>query len=173
MRRRGPGVCAGTRGALAWAVPAVVSLAAAPAVRAADAAPPAYPTGFSSFQANCAVCHGPVGAGLPALAPPLLSYPARYAASPEGRRQLALTVLYGMVGDITVDDKHYNFQMPEFARLDDATLAATLNFVVFDLGHATADVKPLTAEEIAAERAQALDGTAVRAHRKSVAPGGP
>jgi mono/diheme cytochrome c family protein len=172
MSRRGLGVCAGTRGALAWAVPAVVSLAAAPAVRAADAAP-AYPAGFSSFQANCAVCHGPAGAGLPALAPPLVSYPARYAASLEGRRQLALTVLYGMVGDITVDDKHYNFQMPDFARLDNATLAATLNFVVFDLGHASAEVKPLTAEEIAAERAQALDGTAVRAHRKSVAPGGP
>jgi mono/diheme cytochrome c family protein len=172
MSRRGVGVCAGTRGALAWAVPAVVSLAAAPAVRAADAAP-AYPAGFSSFQANCAVCHGPAGAGLPALAPPLVSYPARYAASLEGRRQLALTVLYGMVGDITVDDKHYNFQMPDFARLDNATLAATLNFVVFDLGHASAEVKPLTAEEIAAERAQALDGTAVRAHRKSVAPGGP
>jgi hypothetical protein len=102
-----------------------------------------------------------------------VSYPARYATSLDGRRQLALTVLYGMVGDITVDDKHYNFQMPDFARLDDVTLAATLNFVVFDLGHAPPEVKPLTAEEIAAERAQALDGTAVRAHRKSVAPGGP
>jgi mono/diheme cytochrome c family protein len=168
-----PGISAGRRGALAWAVPAVVSLAAAPGAPAADPAPPGYPTGFSSFQANCAVCHGPAGAGLPALAPPLLSYPARYATSVEGRRQLALTVLYGMVGDISVDDKHYNFQMPDFARLDDATLAATLNFVVFDLGHAPADVKPLTAEEIAAERAHALDGAAVRVHRKSVAPSGP
>ena len=172
MRRRRPGVCAGTRGALAWAVPAVVSLAAVPAVRAADAAPPAYPAGFSSFQANCAVCHGPAGAGVPALAPPLVSYPARYATSLEGRRQLALTVLYGMVGDISVEDKHYNFQMPDFARLDDATLVATLNFVVFDLGHAPADVKPLTAGDIAAGRGHALDGAAVREHRKSVAPGG-
>ena len=170
MRRRGP-----ARGVAraAWAMPAVVSLVAAPAARAADAASPAYAAGFGSFQANCAVCHGPAGAGLPGLAPPLLSYPARYAASVEGRRQLALTVLYGMVGDITVDDKHYNFQMPEFVRLDDATLAATLNFVVFDLGHAPADVKPLATEEIAAERAHALDGAAVREHRKSVAPGGP
>lgn len=173
MRRRGPGARGVACGALAWAVPAVVSLAATPAARAAEAASPAYPAGFGSFQTNCAVCHGPAGAGLPALAPPLLSYPARYAASVEGRRQLALTVLYGMVGDITVDDKHYNFQMPEFARLDDVTLAATLNFVVFDLGHAPAEVKPLTSEEIAAERAHAVDGAAVREHRKSVAPSGP
>jgi mono/diheme cytochrome c family protein len=173
MRRRGPLARSVARGALAWAVPAVASLVTAPAASAADAASGAYPAGFGSFQANCAVCHGPAGAGLPALAPPLLSYPARYAASVEGRRQLALTVLYGMVGDITVDDKHYNFQMPDFARLDDPTLAATLNFVVFDLGHAPADVKPISAEEIAAERAHALDGAAVREHRKSVAPGGP
>jgi mono/diheme cytochrome c family protein len=144
---------------------------AAPATRAADA--PAYPPGASSFQANCAVCHGPAGAGVASLAPPLLSYPARYAASPEGRRQLAMTVLYGMFGDITVGDQHYNFQMPDFGRLDDATLAATLNFVVFDLGHAPADVKPLAPAEIAAERGHALDGAAVREHRKSVVPPAP
>ena len=157
--------------------PAVLTLAAlasgAATPGAADAPTPAYPQGAAAFQANCAVCHGPAGAGVPALAPPLLSNPARYAASPEGRRQLALTVLYGMIGDITVDGNHFNFQMPDFARLDDATLAVTLNFVVFDLAHAAADVKPLAAGEIAAERAHPLDGAAVREHRKSVAPPGP
>jgi mono/diheme cytochrome c family protein len=148
---------------------ALTALAVASVARAADAPAPAYQQGFASFQGKCAVCHGPAGAGVPALAPPLLSYPARYAASAEGRRQLVLTVLYGMIGDITVDDKHYNFQMPEFSRLDDAALAATLNFIVFDLGHAPVDVKPMSAAEIAAERAHALDGTAVHEHRKSVA----
>jgi mono/diheme cytochrome c family protein len=150
--------------------PVLAVLAVASAAPAADAPAPAYPQGFAGFQGNCAVCHGPAGAGVPALAPPLVSYPVRYAASPEGRRQLVLTVLYGMIGDITVDDQHYNFQMPEFSRLDDAALAATLNFIVFDLGHAPADVKPMSAAEIAAERAHALDGTAVHEHRKSVAP---
>ena len=56
--------------------------------------------------------------------------------------------------------------------LDDATLAATLNFVVFDLAHASADVKPLTAAEIASERSHPVDAAAVRAHRQSLpAPG--
>jgi mono/diheme cytochrome c family protein len=151
--------------------PVLAVLAVASVAPAADAPAPAYPQGSAGFQGNCAVCHGPAGAGVPALAPPLVSYPARYAASPEGRRQLVLTVLYGMIGDITVDDQHYNFQMPEFSRLDDAALAATLNFIVFDLGHAPADVKPMSAAEIAAERAHALDGAAVHEHRKSVAPG--
>ena len=149
---------------------ALTALAAASVARAGEAPAPAYGEGFASFQASCAVCHGPAGAGLPGLAPPLVSYPARYAASVEGRRQLAMTVLYGMIGDITVDDKHYNFQMPEFTRLDDATLAATLNFIVLDLGHAPADVKAFSSAEIAAERAHPVDSAAVREHRKSVAP---
>ena len=144
-------------------------LAALVPVSAAQADGPVYPDGAASFGGNCAVCHGAAGAGTPALAPPLTSNPARYATSVEGRRQLAMTVLYGLIGDITVADQHYNFQMPDFARLDDATLAATLNFVVFDLAHAAADVKPLAAADIAAERAHTLDGNGVREHRKSLA----
>ena len=146
------------------------ALSSTPHARAADT--PSYPQGAAAFQTNCAVCHGPAGAGIPALAPPLSSEPARYAASPEGRRQLAITLLYGMFGDITVGQSHFNSQMPDFARLDDATLAATLNFVVFDLAHAATAIKPLTAEEIAAERAHPLDGAAVREHRKSLLAGG-
>ena len=156
----------------ACVLPAALALSAGVA-HSEDAAAPAYPVGLASFQANCTVCHGPAGGGVPSLAPPLLANPARFAASAEGRRQLALTVLYGMIGDITVDDKHYNFQMPEFTRLDDAMLAATLNFVVFDLDHALPAVKPLEAAEISAERAHPLDGTAVHEHRKSVAPAAP
>jgi len=141
---------------------------AAPARAQAPAASPG--PGASGFQANCAVCHGPAGAGIPSLAPPLVSNPARFAESTEGRRQLAMTVLYGMYGDIVVADKHYDFRMPDFARLDDATLAAILNFVVFDIAHAPASVKPLEAAELGAERGKALDGAAVREHRKTVAP---
>lgn len=153
---------------------ATLMLAAAavapPGADAADTPSPAFPQGAASFQTNCAVCHGTTGAGLPSLAPPLLSYPARYAASAEGRRQLAITVLYGMYGDVVVEGKHYAFRMPDFAQLEDATLAALVNFVVFDLAHAPASVAPLTSAEIAAERAHPLDAAAVREHRKSVAP---
>jgi mono/diheme cytochrome c family protein len=154
------------------AAPAAVTilLTCTAGAHAADA--PTYPQGAAAFQTHCAVCHGPAGAGIPALAPPLTSYPARYAASADGRRQLAITLLYGMFGDITVGQSHFNAQMPEFARLDDATLAAMLNFVAFDLAHAPAEVKPLTAEEIAAERAHPLDAAAVREHRKSLVAGG-
>ncbi len=129
---------------------------------------PRFADGAAVFQANCAVCHRASGAGTPGLAPPVTEYPPRFLATPAGRRQLAMTVLFGMYGDIVVDDRHYNFKMPDFARLDDAALAAALNFVAFDLGHAPAGVAPLAAAELAAVRPQALDGSAVREHRAEV-----
>ena len=173
--RKLSGAAAPVRGKAPVTLPvaAIAGLAGALAPTfAACAEPPAYPQGAAAFQTNCALCHGPAGAGVPALAPPLTAYPARYAASAEGRRQLVFTVLYGMFGEITVGELHFNSQMPDFGRLDDATLAAALNFVVFDLAHAGPEVKPLGAAEIAAERAHAMDGAAVREHRKSLAAAG-
>jgi mono/diheme cytochrome c family protein len=135
---------------------------------AAEPVAPRYAEGAATFQANCAVCHGVKGLGQPSLAPPLTTYPARYASIAEGRRQLAMTVLNGMFGGIEVDKKHYDFKMPDFTALDDAALATVLNFVVFDLDGAPGDITPLTAAEIAAERAYPLEGTAVREHRATV-----
>jgi len=149
-------------------VAAVLVFLRSPLCLAAEPDAPAYPAGAAAFQANCAVCHGPKGAGQPSLAPPLTSYPARYASIAEGRRQLALTVLNGMFGGIDVEHSHFDFKMPDFSALDDTTLAAALNFMVFDLGHAGGGTKPIAAEEIAAERSHPMDGSAVRAHRASV-----
>jgi mono/diheme cytochrome c family protein len=140
----------------------------APHSFAADPVTPRYTEGAATFQANCAVCHGAKGLGQPSLAPPLTSYPARYASIVEGRRQLAMTVLNGMFGGIDVDKKHYDFKMPDFTALGDAALAGVLNFVVFDLDGASADTKPLTPEEIAAERAHPQEGAAVRDHRATL-----
>jgi mono/diheme cytochrome c family protein len=155
-------------GGFAAAAAAAVVLGWIPPELAADPAKPRYPDGATTFQANCAVCHGPKGLGTPSLAPPITSYPARYASIAEGRRQLALTVLNGMFGGIDVDGKHYDFKMPDFSQLDDAALAAVLNFVVFDVAGAAEDIKPLSPEDIAAERGHPLEGAAVREHRAKV-----
>ncbi len=156
------------RAALASTIAALCATAfiafSAPA-RAADAVAVHYPQGATVFQANCSVCHGAKGAGTPSLAPPVTSYPARYATTDEGRKQLAMTVLNGMFGGIEVEQKHFDFKMPDFTRLDDATLASVLNYVVFDLAHAAEGTKPIAPEEIAAERTHPVDGAAVRDHR--------
>jgi mono/diheme cytochrome c family protein len=147
---------------------AFVLAAGAGSSLAADPAAAPYPEGAAIFQSSCAVCHGAKGLGQPSLAPPLTSYPARYAADAEGRRQLALTVLNGMFGGIDVDGKHFDFKMPEFTQLDDAALAAVLNYVVFGIAAAPAQTKPIAAAEIAVERARPSDGAAVREHRAKV-----
>ena len=141
---------------------------ATPAPASTAAAAPKYPAGATTFQANCAVCHQAKGQGNPALAPPITTYPARYATIAEGRRQLAMTVINGMFGKIEVEQKPFDFRMPEFTQFDDATLATVLNFIVFDLDHASDDTKPIAAEEIAAERAHPVEGSAVREHRAKV-----
>jgi mono/diheme cytochrome c family protein len=143
----------------------VAILAGAATLADEGSASPRFADGAAVFAANCAVCHRANGAGQAGLAPPLTSYPARYIALAEGRRQLVMTLLYGMFGDIVVDERHFNFKMPDFARLDDATLAATINYVVFDLGKAPGTAAPLQPEEVARERSLALGGDAVRRHR--------
>ena len=154
------------RSGAAWA--ACWAIAALQPAGATDPAAARYPDGAASFQLNCVVCHGRDGAGQPSLAPPLTSYPARYIGTAEGRRQLAMTVLYGMFGDIIVDQKHYNFKMPEFSKLSDDALAAVLNFVVFDLAQASQDSSPMSAADIAAARAQPAGGDSVRQHRAAL-----
>jgi cytochrome c5 len=103
------------RRACAAALVSVCSVSFTPQALGADTPATLFPDGAASFQANCAVCHGAAGTGLPSLAPPLTAYPARYAATPEGRRQLAMTVLYGLFGEITVEDKHFDFKMTRYS----------------------------------------------------------
>ncbi len=120
--------------------------------------------GKALFNTHCAICHRATGAGTPGLAPPLTNVPAAFIATPDGRRQLAITLLYGMYGDITVDDRHYNFKMPEFSRLDDQTLATLINYVSHELAHAS-ETDFLTISDLAAERMHPIEGAAVHAHR--------
>jgi cytochrome c5 len=147
--------------------PALADPPTSAAVTATTAAP-RYPAGATTFQANCVVCHGAKGTGNPALAPPITSYPGRYATIAEGRKQLAMTVINGMFGKIEVDQKSFDFRMPEFTQFDDATLATVLNFIIFDLDRVADHTKPVAPEEIATERAHPVDGSAVREHRAKV-----
>lgn len=165
--------CLGAALIFAWlATPAVADQAGGqpPTNSATPGSPaaPRYPTGATTFQTNCAVCHQAKGTGNPSLAPPITTYPARYASIADGRQQLAMTVINGMFGKIEVDQKPYDFRMPEFTQFDDATLATVLNFIIFDLDHASDDTQPIAPEEIAAERAHPVEGSAVREHRAKV-----
>jgi mono/diheme cytochrome c family protein len=120
------------------------------------------------FQKNCAVCHRANGAGTAGLAPPINTNPSRFAQVSAGRQQLIWTVLYGMYGDVTIDAKHYNFKMPNFANtLSDSEIALVLNHVLDQLNHNN-EFTPFTATEVTAERNLQLDGAAVLKHRATL-----
>ncbi|ABD26129.1 cytochrome c, class I [Novosphingobium aromaticivorans DSM 12444] len=130
--------------ALFGLVPAAALLALA---LPADAAP----DGATVF-ARCAACHTRTGAGVPGAYPPLGADFRALAAKSAGRRYLALAVIKGLSGPITVEGKPYRGVMPAQV-LDDATTAAVLNHVGTQIAKTGPAFKPFTDKEVAGHRA--------------------
>lgn len=122
---------------------------AGPAVAADDGA---------TIYKRCAACHLANGAGVPGAFPPLKTDVRALAGTPAGRRYLALVIIRGVSGPITVEGKPYRGMMPAQGGLNDAQVAAVLNYVVRG-----GSAKAFTAREIAGYRAgsAALNSAAV------------
>jgi mono/diheme cytochrome c family protein len=140
-------------------------LLALPALLVAGGAA-AFADDGATIYKRCAACHLPNGAGVPGAFPPLKADAAALARTPEGRRYLALTVIRGVSGPITVGGKPFRGTMPAQAGLNDGDVAAVLNHAL--KGSA---VKPFLASEIAGFRAgsAALNSAAVGRLRASAA----
>jgi cytochrome c5 len=83
------------------------------------------------FNANCSMCHQLGAAGVPGQFPRLAGRAGEIASTAAGRHYLERVVLYGMMGDITVDGTPIvGGVMPSFATLSDKDLSAALNYVV-------------------------------------------
>ena len=130
---------------LACGTMALATLAAAMPV-------PALATGPQTYSARCSMCPQPDGAGLPGSFPRVAGRVPVIARSPEGRRYLAMVLLFGIYGPITVDGKPISGMMPTMASLNDQAIADVLNHVM-TLQKAAGKVTPFTAAEIAAVRA--------------------
>jgi mono/diheme cytochrome c family protein len=104
----------------------------------------------SNYLLSCAGCHGLAGASNVQAVPELKGLVGYYLRTPEGRAYLP--------------------RLPNiaFAALSDRDLAEVLNYVVFDLGGASAPVgaKPYGAAEIARGRARPLTEVALSAYRR-------
>jgi len=147
---------------LGWGIMAFATLAMAVPV-------PALATGPQTFSAQCSMCHQPNGAGLPGSFPRLAGRVPAIAGSPGGRRYLAMVLLYGLYGPITVDGKRISGLMPAMASLSDQAIADVLNHVM-TLEKPARKVAPFTAAEIAAVRAGAnKTGSDVAAERARLA----
>jgi mono/diheme cytochrome c family protein len=111
--------------------------------------------GGASFAQNCALCHQSGAVGLAGQFPRLAGRVAAISTHADGRVYLADVLTYGLSGIVKVDDQQIIGLMPPFAVLGDDVVADILSYVQ-TLGDQpkTATVRPFTAKEIAAARAQ-------------------
>lgn len=129
----------------------------------------ALPDGGVSYAANCMACHQATGQGIPGVFPPLAGHtPELYNLG--GREFLIKTILYGLLGPITVDGVTYNGLMPAFPQLSDAEIAAVLNYTLTEWGNDALliDFAPYSAEEVAAQRDLNLSPTQVHELRQAL-----
>jgi mono/diheme cytochrome c family protein len=125
---------------------ALLALAAAASPHAA------FATGQQTFAAQCSMCHQKNGAGLPGQFPRLAGRVPQIASSPGGRRYLAMVLINGLYGPITVDGRAISGLMPAAGALSDQAIADVLNHALTLPGSAK-KVAAFTAAEIAAVRA--------------------
>jgi mono/diheme cytochrome c family protein len=108
---------------------------------------------------RCLGCHKDTGAGVPGYAPPLVAHIPDIGKSPGGRTYLIQVLLYGLKGEIQVKGKRFTATMPAFADLNDDDAAAVLNRILTNWGNdklLPKDHKPITPEEVKAQRANRL-----------------
>ena len=106
-----------------------------------------------NYLLDCGGCHGLDGESNAKVVPQLKGLVGYYLRTPEGRAYLP--------------------RLPNiaFAALGDRELAAVLNYIVFDLGGASAPIgaKPYTAAEVARWRAQPLTEVSLSTYRRGLA----
>lgn len=94
--------------------------------------------GRNLYATHCLACHGPDGMGSEDLIPPLANTP--WVTGDKGK--LIRTMLKGVSGEIEVNGKIFNQEMPAFAHLQDAELAEILTFIRNQFGNKASAVIP-------------------------------
>jgi mono/diheme cytochrome c family protein/heme/copper-type cytochrome/quinol oxidase subunit 4 len=120
---------------------------------------------------NCVACHQPNGQGVPSAFPPQAGHAAEIYNVEGGRTYMIHTVLWGLQGEIKVDGKTYNGIMtPWGSLLKDEQIAAVLNHVLTSWGNDALleDFTPITAEEVALERANSMTAQEVYESRAAL-----
>ncbi len=102
--------------------------------------------GKKVYSQNCASCHQPSGLGIAGVYPPLAG--AEYViGSP---KRLAMILLKGVQGRLSVDGVDYSGQMPAWGgSLTDKKIAAVTSYIRAEWGNSAPEITP---EQIAAVR---------------------
>ena len=120
-------------------------------------------SGKQVFAAQCVSCHQTDGRGLPGEFPPLAGNGDLNRSSDFA----ALVVLNGLQGKIEVEGESYDGQMPSFAFLSDAKIAAVVNFIRTHWGNSpiSGEDAAVQADDVATLRKRQLSPTQVHAYR--------
>lgn len=108
-----------------------------------------FELGKQTYTLTCAACHQPHGLGQDGLAPPLVD--SDWVTGPEKR--LALIILQGLRGPITVNGKQYSLEMPPLNILEDQQIAGIMTYVRREWNHTASPVTPEFVKKVREEYA--------------------
>jgi len=129
------------------------------------------PLGARTYATQCATCHQANGRGVSGAFPPLAGHVPSLLATDAGRSHVLRAVLFGLEGPISVHGTSFNGNMPAWGSLDNAAIAAVLNYIGSAWNDATgqsATFKPVTPTEVAAMRSNRLSSQEVHALRQKM-----
>ncbi len=102
--------------------------------------------------------------------PPLADTVGRYMVLKDGRTYVIDVVSFGMGGKIDSAGDSFEGDMPPWPQLSDQDVAEVLTYVLTGLNTKVLpkDFKPISADEVKAERAKQLTAAAVHAERDAL-----
>ena len=120
---------------------------------------------------RCVPCHKGNGTGMVGIYPPLVKHAPEVLMS--SRSYLITVLLYGLQGKIDIEGQKtgYDGIMPSHYSLKDEEVAAVLNYVLTSWGNdklLPKDFKPISADEIKAERGKNIERRQVYQIRKEL-----
>ncbi|MEE8292632.1 MAG: cytochrome c [Candidatus Tectomicrobia bacterium] len=124
--------------------------------------------GAETYVATCQACHQANGQGLPAAFPPLARHLPGVFNTDNGRDYVIKTVLFGLQGEIAVNNQVFHGIMPGWAHLSNEHIAAAINHTLTAWGNRAAlpaDFAPVRATEIERARSEPLTPQQVYALR--------
>lgn len=91
-----------------------------------------FKKGEKLYQANCQACHQASGKGIPGAFPPLEK--SEWVTG--SKEQLVAIILYGLQGEVTVNNEKYNSSMPgQMGNLTDEDVAAVSTYIRNSFGN--------------------------------------
>jgi mono/diheme cytochrome c family protein len=102
-----------------------------------------FADGRQKYLTSCAGCHASNGAGVNRMGPPLVG--SEWVTGDE--RRLALILLHGIEGPISVNGKEYDAPeilpvMPSHSTMDDGSIAAILTYIRNEWGNQAGPISP-------------------------------